>query len=172
VAAGTQSATRRELIARGLARRPAGGDAGSLRALTRAEQVLVVTYAQVLAAGALSLPATSRATEFLAHERAHLETISRELKRLGGTLPRSSRPLSTLPTLTSDRAAVRLLLVLERAALHAYWVELGRLRDARASRLAAEIMACGAQHATELRELLSPGDVKRAVPSSFVFGSP
>lgn len=166
-----QSATRRELIKRGVAR-AGGGDIGALQALARAEQVLVTSYEQVLAAGLLSPRASKRAVEFLAHERAHLTAIRHQLQRLGGTLPGPPGALGTAIGPEDERDAVRMLLALERAALSAYYAELAHLRDARAAQTAAEIMACEAQHATELRELLSPGDVMRAVPSSFVFGTP
>jgi rubrerythrin len=171
MSAADQSATRRELIKRGVARARGGGDVGALRALAGAEQVLVTTYEQVLAAGILGPRASTRAGEFLAHERAHLAAIERQLVRLGGARPGPSGAVGAV-SLPSDRAAVRLLLALERAALSAYYAELDNLRDGLAAQTAAEIMACDAQHATELRELLSPGDAMRAVPSSFVFGTP
>jgi hypothetical protein len=174
---GTQAATRRQLIARSVASAGTGlggfgVDLRALQALGRAEQVLVATYEQALAAGVLSLPASARATAFLDHERLHLAAIVGELKRLGGTLPRAPRVLSVPSTPASDRAALGVLLMLERAALSAYYAESARLRDPHAMKIAAQIMACGAQHTTELRELLSPGDVLRAVPSAFVYGTP
>jgi hypothetical protein len=172
VATATQSATRRELIARAVARGRLDGDIGALLALVSAEQVLVASYEQVLNAGVLSPPATTRANEFLAHERAHLRAVAGALARLGGTVPSTPRALGSAAAPASDRAGLRLLLALERAALSAYYAEIARLRDPGAARVAAEIMACGAQHATELRELLSPGDVLRAVPGAFVFGTP
>jgi rubrerythrin len=163
-------ATRRELIARGISLAGTGSDVGALRATIRAEQVLVATYEQLLGAGVLSLPAASVATRFLSHERAHEAALTAELKRLGGRPPRRPRGLGD-GTVASERDAVRLLLGLERAAISVYYSELARLRDARATRIAAEIMACEAQHTTALRELLSPGDISRAVPGAFVFGA-
>jgi hypothetical protein len=172
VGAATLSATRRQLIARGIAGARKDRDVGALRALVYAEQVLVATYEQVVAAAVLSPPATSRATQFLGHEHAHLRAVGDELQRLGGVAPPPPPTLSVAAAPGSDPDALRLLLALERAALTAYYAELARLRDPQAARVAAEIMACGAQHTTELRELLSPGDVMRAVPGPFVFGTP
>jgi ferritin-like protein len=65
---------------------------------------------------------------------------------------------------------LRTLVTLERTALAVYYAELGALRDPAAAQLATEIMACEAQHATALRELLYPARPGRAVPSAFVFG--
>ncbi len=163
-------ATRRELIARGIALRGTGSDAGALRATVRAEQVMVATYEQLLGAGVLGPTAARAATEFLAHERAHVAALTSELKRLGGRPPREPRGLGPVMP-ASERAAIRLLLVLERAAISVYYTELAQLHDGRAARTAAEIMACEAQHTTALRELLSPGDVSRAVPGAFVYGT-
>jgi hypothetical protein len=172
VGAGDVSATRRELIKRGVARGRRGGDIGALQALAGAEQVLVTTYEQVLSAGVLSRSASKRAAEFLGHERLHLAAIGRELERLGGALPPAPPALGVAARPASDRAAIRILLALERSALSAYYAELAHLRDGHAARTAGEIMACDAQHASELRALLSPGDAMRAVPSAFVFGTP
>jgi ferritin-like protein len=162
-------ATRRELIARGIAFGRTGGDVGSLRAMVRAEQVLVVTYEQLLAATVFTPAATELVERFLGHERAHVEALARELKRLRGSEPRRPTGLGTTPLL-DGRAAVRLLLALERAALHVYYTELARVRDAGVARTAAAIMGNEAQHTTLLRELLSPGDLARAVPAAFVDG--
>ena len=170
--ADSESATRRQLIARAVARGRHDGDVGALLALLKAEQVLVATYEQVLGTGVLSSREGSRASEFLAHERAHESAIGRALVRLGGTVASAPGALSTAEAPGSGSAAIKLLLALERAALSAYYAELARLRDPEAARVASQIMACGAQHATELREMLSPGDVMRAVPGAFVFGTP
>jgi rubrerythrin len=161
--------TRRELIAKVVGSALDGGDVGALRALARAEQVLVATYEGVLASGALSAEAARWATECLAHERAHLSALTAHLRRLGS---RARRPVSVAGALPStEKATIGLLLALERAAISVYYAELGKLRDPDAARTAAEIMACEAQHATALRELLSPGNYSRAVPSAFVFGN-
>jgi rubrerythrin len=168
--AGIREATRRELIARGIALAGTGSDTGALRATVRAEQVLVATYEQLLGAGVLGASAARAATEFVAHERAHVAALTSELRRLGGKPPREPRGLGPVRP-AGERAAIRLLLGLERAAISVYYTELAQLQDGRAARTAAEIMACEAQHTLALRELLSPGDVSRAVPGAFVYGT-
>ncbi len=174
MAPAVRSATRRDLIARGLAFGRHGGDVGSLRALVRAEQVLVTTYEQLLASTALSEARGVLASELLAHERAHLSAVTAQLRRLGGTVPRRPAALGDTAGASiefgDERAAVRMLLSLERAALAVYYAEMGKLRDPIAAQVAAEIMACEAQHATALRELLEPGRPGVAVPGPFVFG--
>jgi hypothetical protein len=45
-----------------------------------------------------------------------------------------------------------------------------KLRDRSALRLCVAVMATEAQHGVALSELLHPGDVKKAVPSSYVEG--
>jgi ferritin-like protein len=175
VATGVRADTRRELIARGIGFGRDGGDIGALRALARAEQVLVATYEQLLGSTELSSVGGVLASELLAHERAHLSALAAQLKRLGGTVPGRPAALShggAASVATGDEQVVlRTLVTLERAALAVYYTELGKLRDPGAAQLATEIMACEAQHATALRELLYPSTPGRAVPSPFVFGN-
>lgn len=161
-------ATRRELIARAIALAGTRGDAGALRAMIRAEQVLIVTYEQLLGGGALTSAAGHLATEFLGHERAHLQALRGQLGR--HDLPRVPRGLGSLAAL-SARQGVRLLVEIERAALSVYYTELARISDAELAGTAATIMANEAQHAAVLLELLSPGNVARAVPTAFVDGT-
>jgi rubrerythrin len=172
VAAPAQSvaaeATRRELIARAIALAGTRGDAGALRAMIRAEQVLIVTYEQLLSGGALTDATGRLATEFLGHEQAHLAALRGELGRRA--LPRLPRGLGTVTAL-SARQGVRLLVEIERAALSVYYTELARITDAQLAGTAAAIMANEAQHAAVLLELLSPGNVTRAVPAAFVDGT-
>jgi rubrerythrin len=161
-------ATRRELIARAIALTGTHGDSGAVRAMIRAEQVLVTSYEQLLAAGVLEPVAESVASEFLGQERAHLEALQGELRR--GAMPRTPQGLGSVAEL-STRQAVRLLVGLERAALSVYYTELARIRDGALAARAAAIMANEAQHASVLLGLLTPGDVARAVPASFVYGT-
>jgi rubrerythrin len=175
VASAVKLATRRELIARGMAFGRHGDDVGALRALARAEQVLIATYEQLLGSTVLSAAGGVLASELLGHERAHLGALAAQLKRLGGTVPRRPASLrrsgATGIAAGDDRAVLRSLVSLERAALAVYYAEIGKLRDPDAALIATEIMACEAQHATALRELLYPNRPGRAVPSPFVFGS-
>jgi ferritin-like protein len=173
VATAVRAGTRRELIARGIGFGRHGGDVGALRALARAEQVLVATYEQLLGSAVLSSAGGVLASELLAHERAHLSALTAQLKRLGGSVPRRPAALAHGAAglfAGDEQVVVRTLVTLERTALAVYYAELGNLRDPGAAQLATEIMACEAQHATALRELLYPARPGRAVPSPFVFG--
>lgn len=161
-------ATRRELIARALAIGGTHGDRSAVRAMIRAEQVLVATYEQLLTAGAFTHAAERVAHEFLGHERAHLAALRSELGR--ASAPRSPRGLGSVAALDAHQA-VRLLVGVERAALSVYYAELARIRAPSLAKTAALIMANEAQHASVLIELLSPGDVGRAVPAAFVDGT-
>ena len=64
-----------------------------------------------------------------------------------------------------------MLVEIERAALSVYYTELARIRDPELAGTAAAIMANEAQHAALLLELLSGGNVTRAVPTAFVYGT-
>jgi rubrerythrin len=161
-------ATRRELIARAIALSGTSGDVGALRAMIRAEQVLVASYQQLIEAGTLPPAALEIATEFLGHERAHLQALRGELRR--GAAPAPPRELGGLAGV-SARQGVRLLVGLERAALSFYFTELARIKDGALAQMAAEIMANEAQHSTVLLEVLSPGDFERAAPAAYVTGT-
>ncbi|HWE32831.1 MAG TPA: ferritin-like domain-containing protein [Solirubrobacteraceae bacterium] len=174
MAPAASAATRRELIARGIAFGRHGGDVGALSALARAEQVLVGTYEQLLGSAVLSPAHGVLASRLLGHERAHLSALTAQLERLGGTVPHAPAALGHTAAagmaFGDERAALGMLVSLERAALAVYYAELGKLRDSRAAQVAAQIMACEAQHATTLRDVLEPGRPGRAVPTPFVFG--
>jgi rubrerythrin len=161
-------ATRRELIDKAIALVGAYGDTGAGRAMIRAEQILVATYEQLLAAGAFTHQAERIAHEFLAHERAHLDELRSELGRASRL--RMPRGLGSVAAL-DDRQAVGLMVQLERAALSVYYTEIARIKDASLAKTAALIMANEAQHASMLLELLSPGDAVRAAPAAFVDGT-
>jgi rubrerythrin len=137
--------------------------------MIRAEQVLVDTYEQLIAGSLLPGGAVSMALEFLAQERQHVDQLTTQCRRLGGRPPRKARRLGRFGALNGSQA-VTFLLGVERTALSVYYTELARVRDPALARVAAAIMANEAQHASLLREVLSPGDTMRAVPSAFVFG--
>ena len=119
---GTVEATRRELIARGLALAGTRSDADRLSAMLRAEQVLVFTYEQVLASGVLPGELRTTAAQFLGHERAHVDALAHELSRVGGTRPRRPAAYGPLGRLTAG-GAMRLLIELERAAISVYYTD-------------------------------------------------
>lgn len=158
-------------------------DAEATRGLVRVELLLTFVYQRVLASGLLSASAEAVARELLGHEQAHEEILARELSRLGGTAPQSPATVAAadralaarhvgrkLAGLRTGRGCLRLLVAVEGAAEGAYYNAMSKLRDPALLETGAEIMACEAQHATVLSELLHPGDVARAVPDAMVRG--
>jgi len=161
------------------------GDAAVLVSLLRVEQVLVAAYERALATGILSAAAQSLVRSFLDQERAHVHALSGAVPRgAGASLPDSPQTTSAFdaelralrirrsPTeLRNERPYLRFLVELEVVIAHHYRFAIASLEGEKPLLTAAEIMANEAQHATSLRELLSPGNVKRAVPSAFVAGT-
>jgi Ferritin-like domain len=162
----------------------AANDAQLLVPLVGSESLAAFTYGQVLDAGMLS-PRGERLTQrLLAQEQQHLETLVRELKRQGGTAPApivsvsdadrvltARRVPGSLADLHNEHDTIILLARIEWLLEGAYYAAISKLRDPRLLRLSAQVMANEAQHGTMLSELLHPGDVNKAVPSSYVLGT-
>lgn len=158
----------------------AGADA--LRALFEVERLAEVAYRQVLRSGVLAAGARRAARALLAHEQAHVGVLGAWLRAAGGRRPAPSamdapaaanvlaahHVSGSLQNLRSEHEALRLLIAVEAAAERAYSRAVSRLRDPVRLGVSLEMMACDAQHATVLSELLYPGDVSRAVPGAFV----
>jgi rubrerythrin len=151
--------------------------------LIRAEQTVVYAYERALAGGALSAVAAAVLRRCLSQEREHVDALSINLSRLGTSLPAGPTDLASFElalrslqvkrnpaTLHGEREYVNFLIRVEAAAASAYHFAIEQLADDKLLQTASEIMANEAQHATVLSELLSPGNVKRAVPSAFVAG--
>ncbi|HWC86882.1 MAG TPA: ferritin-like domain-containing protein [Solirubrobacteraceae bacterium] len=176
--------TRRELLRRGATASAVGrGDAALLVSLLHVEQVIVIAYERALATGLLAPPAQTVVSSFLEHERTHVRALSARVVSLGGAVPpapampsafeselRRLRVKRTLAELRTERQYVRFLIELETVIAHHYRYAIARLNAGRLLTAAAEIMANEAQHMAILREVLSPGNVKRAVPTGFVAG--
>jgi hypothetical protein len=159
-------------------------DVTVLVSLLRVEQVLVIAYERTLANPGILPPAAQQLlSSFLGHERAHVHALSVNVAELGGTAPtppkspaafaselRQLRVRHSAAGLRTERQHVRFLIDLESVMARHYRYAIARLSGARELAIAAEIMANEAQHETVLRELLAPGNVKRAVPSAFVAG--
>jgi hypothetical protein len=143
--------------------------------------VAVLAYEQAIASRLLSRAGERLAASLLAHERVHVAQLRAALIRLGGTPPQPPASLSEADqVLSANRITISLKhlhdahdtiillaeveFLLEDSFRHA----ISRLRDPRASLLCLRTMAVEAQHGVALSELLHPGDVKKAVPSSFV----
>lgn len=157
-------------------------DAELVVPLVGTEMVARLAYQQAIAAGLLSAAGIRLARELLSHEQAHLAALTAELKRLGGTPPKplsgvaeADKVLSAsgIPGLAHVRNAHDWIILLSGVELlleASYREAIMKLRDRSALRLCAAVMATEAQHGVALSELLHPGDVKKAVPSSYVEG--
>ncbi|MDQ6805052.1 MAG: ferritin-like domain-containing protein [Actinomycetota bacterium] len=159
------------------------GDGAVLASLLRVERVVVFAYERALATTALTPAVQQLLSSFLAHERAHVQALAANLTSLGSAVPaplkdtaafaselRQLRVGRSPPQLRNERQHVRSLIDLETVIARHYRYAIARLSAGKELSIASEIMANEAQHATILRELLSPGNVKRAVPSAFVAG--
>jgi ferritin-like protein len=158
-------------------------DGELIASLLRVEQVLVFAYERTLATGLPSAAAQPVLASFLDQERAHVRELSGTLSDLGGTVPAPPASMAAFAAellqlrikrspanVRTERQHVHFLIALETVIARHYRSAIGRLSANRELTIAAEIMANEAQHATILRELLSPGNAKRAVPSAFVAG--
>lgn len=159
----------------------APGDGAVLVSLLRVEHVVVFAYQRALAGGIVSPPVQQVLTSFLDQEREHVHALSQSLTELGGAAPvppavmaafeselRALRIKRSPPKRGTDREDIRFLIDLEMVIARRYRYAIERLQGDKQLLIAAEIMGSEAQHATVLRELLSPGNIKRAVPSGFV----
>ncbi|HTT27179.1 MAG TPA: ferritin-like domain-containing protein [Solirubrobacteraceae bacterium] len=194
-------ATRRELVAGGLvagglaaagvavAADSADADApvSDGEALSKAlevERLMVLAYRRVLASGALASDIERAIAPYLAHEVEHVSTVASQLAAIGSAAP--TGPLSvdaagdmlskhnipgSLTDLHSQNDCLRLLVNLESLAEGVYFTALKTLSKPGLQQLAAQIMACEAQHWTAVSGLRNPGQYVKAVPWPFVTGS-
>lgn len=161
----------------------------ALSAVLMAELLAASAYERALGAGVLQDASQRVVSELLAHERAHIAVLSAWVRGLGDTLYPSLSPRSLLDERGADAAlaahnvpsslanprnehdAFALLVAVEELTVRAYYAAASELGAPAQLGIALEMMACDAQHATVLNELLYPGDVSRAVPGAFVEGS-
>jgi Ferritin-like domain len=159
-------------------------DAELLVPLIGNELLAAFGYQQVLASQLLSPRGDRLAQRVLDQEQEHITTLSRELTRRGGSPPAPISSVSeadtvltahqvpiTLANLHTEHDAILLLsrfeLMLEGAYIHA----IKQFRSPRLLRLGGQIIANEGQHGVMLSELLHPGEVDKAVPSSNVLGT-
>jgi ferritin-like protein len=188
--------SRRELIAGTLA---AGGatalvasdpasaapvtDASLLTAALTAEQLAVMAYERVLTLTVFTDPQLALLRGLLAHERAHVQVLKRELTALGAALPPaptsdsdvdaalSAHGMSgNLAGLSTAKAALQLLLDVGALCEGAYYMAVEKLSVSGPLVRAIQALASEAQHATLLAEQLYGGDVTKAVPNWYVAG--
>jgi hypothetical protein len=193
-------ATRREFVAGGVATvagaagaaivaAPAGADApvSDGEALSKAleiERLMVLAYRRVLASGALAPDIERAIAPYLAHEVEHVSTVASRLAALNESAPDGPLTLDaagailskhnipgSLTDLHSQNDCLRLLVNLESLAEGVYFTALKTLSHPGLQQLAAQIMACEAQHWTAVSGLRNPGQYVKAVPWPFVTGS-
>ncbi len=168
---------------------PAGADApvSDGEALSKAleiERLMVLAYRRVLASGALAPDIERAIAPYLAHEVAHVSTVASRLAALNESAPAGPLTLDaagtilskhnipgSLTDLHSQNDCLRLLVNLESLAEGVYFTALKTLSHPSLQQLAAQIMACEAQHWTAVSGLRNPGQYVKAVPWPFVTGS-
>jgi Ferritin-like domain len=158
-------------------------DAQLLIPLIGTELLAAFGYQQVLQLQLLSPRGDRLAQRLLEQEQEHITALTGELAKRGHTPP---PPISSvadadtvlaarqvperLDNLHSAHDAILLLsrfeLMLEGAYIHAIKL----FRSPQLLRLGGQIIANEGQHGVMLSELLHPGDVQKAVPSSNVLG--
>ncbi len=152
--------------------------------LLRLELLLLFASRHVLGSSLLYPRAQQTVGTLRAHAEAHIAALRVRLTALGGVAPSplanvaaadrhlAHRRISErLGQLRGAGDALRLLLDIERVTVGAYFVALIKLEDPALIRLAAEIMANGAQHEVMLTKLLDHDDLQQAVPYGLVQGS-
>ncbi len=163
---------------------PQQNDASVLLPVVGTEMLAAFVYQQVLDAGVFP-PHIQRATDtILNQEQMHITTLSAELVRLGGTPPTPFSKVSDadkvllahrfpggLGPLKNEHDCIILLARIEWLLEGAHYAAIPKLLTPRLMQLSTQVMANEAQHGTVLSELLHPGDVDKAVPTSFVHGT-
>jgi hypothetical protein len=172
------------LPADGWAASGTGGDSDALTRVLKIEQLVVIAYQKVLAAGTLQPDTDFVIRGLYSHELQHVSTLQRTLLGLGAAIPpppsdtaAAQRALDahhvhrSLTQLQTQRNCLKLLIDVESAAEGGYFAAISVLGDQARIRTAAEIMGCEAQHWTILSGLLNRYNVVRSVPYPFVAGS-
>ena len=158
-------------------------DASLLAAALTAEQLSVLAYERALTLSFFTDVQLALLGELLAHERAHVEVLTRELTALGAGLPPaptkdsdvdaalSSHGMSgSLGGLSSVKDALKLLLDVGALCEGAYSEAVEKLSAPRPLALAVQALGSEAQHATLLSEQYFSGDVVDSVPDWYVGG--
>jgi Ferritin-like domain len=159
-------------------------DAQALSDALEIERLIVLAYQRVLASGALQTDIQRAITPYLGHEVEHVRAVAARLRAIGVSAPTSPLAVSagaallskhdipgSLTDLHSQNDCLRLLVDLESLAEGVYFNALKVLSTSGLQTLAAQIMACEAQHWTAVSGLRNPGAYVKAVPWPFVTGS-
>jgi hypothetical protein len=159
-------------------------DPQALSKALEVERLMVLAYRRVLTSGALAADIERAIAPYLPHEIQHASAVAAALAAMG--VRPDTGPLSldaagdllskhnihlSLTELNSQNDALRLVVDLESLAEGVYFTALKTLSTQPLQRLAAQIMACEAQHWTAVSGLRNPGEYVKAVPWPFVTGS-
>lgn len=160
---------------------PKAQDGAILQKLLAAERLLIFAYEHALGTGFLKHDARQLALRQLAHEQAHVARLKSHLRALGlsrsalqaaAPAPITKDDLAELLSIVKDeRTALQVVVQIENLGQSAYFTAAGTFHDPKLVRLAAEVLACEAQHWTLLVDLLHRGDATQAVPHPTVRGS-
>jgi Ferritin-like domain len=159
-------------------------DAQALSKTLEVERLMVLAYRRVLASGTLAPNIERALAPYLTHEIQHAAAVAGalgamgvsatvvplDLRAAGDLLSKHNIP-GSLTDLHSEKDSMRLLVDLESVAEGVYFTALKTLTTTALQRLAAQIMACEAQHWTAVSGLRNPGEYVKAVPWPFVTGS-
>ncbi len=163
---------------------PPVSDAAALSKALEVERLMVLAYRRVLASGALAPNIERALAPYLGHEIEHTSALAAALAAMG--VQATTAPLDldaagaalsqhnirgSLTDLHSQNDSMRLLVDLESVAEGVYFTALKTVSTPGLQRLAAQIMACEAQHWTAVSGLRNPGQYVKAVPWPFVTGS-
>lgn len=172
--------TRRELIG---AAAPLGRDRRLLARTLRIQTLGLWTYDRVLDHGRLEPDARRIILRLRGYEREHVAVLTRHLAAPGHlALPTWSTTSAaaeldrhgigaSVGGLGTQHDCLRLLIDVESLIEAAWFAAIGGLSDPTLATLAAQIMACEAQHWTVLSGLSHHEDPKMTVPYPFVRGS-
>jgi Ferritin-like domain len=163
---------------------PPPTDAEALSKALEVERLMVLAYRRVFASGTLAPNIERALAPYLGHEVEHASAVAAALAAMGvkattapldlgaagDLLSKHNIPVS-LTGLHSQNDAMRLLVDLESVAEGVYFTALKTLSTTGLQCLAAQIMACEAQHWTAVSGLRNPGQYVKAVPWPFVTGS-
>jgi Ferritin-like domain len=158
-------------------------DGNLLGQLLAAELLAIAVYEAVIGTGLLSPRPDRTARRALSQERAHLRSLTPALGKVGGTMPAAPRSpqdvdrqlaagevTSSVSKLRTEHDCVALVLDMESVVVGTYFRAMSKLQDPGLLRLASQIMANEAQHATAISESRRPGNIGQAVPGAYVQG--
>lgn len=143
----------------------AEGDEERLVRLIEREQELATAYRALAAGDLLDREVRAAAELFAEQERQHAEALSAALEDLGGSAPRAPDPADVqgLGAVTSQRAALELLVEREVGALDAYADAAVGFEASDLVATAAQISANQAQHLVVFRQQLGEEPLPNAV---------